>query len=173
MKKFIFILLLLLPNLLFSQLFKETDSTYILRLTQKEVDKFFEKMSEFEKNKQLLEIEKENNKIYENIISLKDSIIKNDSLIILNLNQKYSLLQETLNNDTKEKLKFWQGLYVGIGTETYEKTDWQKVNIKSFRYVIKAEANFKISNILLRGGINLHLTNEKPTYYIQALYRIF
>lgn len=172
MRKFL-IILLFLPTLLFAQLSKENDSTYVLRMSKVQMDRFFEKMVQYDVNDSLLQLEKLDNTDLKKMIAQKDSIIKIDSAIIQKKDGELNKAQDFINSEKSNKVDFWGGVHLGLNAESQEETQWKQLQLGSFKYSIIGMIDLKIKKITIRPSINLYLNNQSPKYSLNILYRIF
>jgi hypothetical protein len=171
--KLLIILFFFIPTLLFGQLTKENDSTYILRMNKQQMDKFFTKMVQYDINDSLLQLEKSDNADLKKLVAVKDSIIKKDSLIIEKKDAELTNAQTWIDKEMSNKVDFWQGLNCGLRAETHQEINWQQIESKSFNYSLFFDIGIRIGKIDLNPGINLYLNGQKPTYFLTAKYRIF
>lgn len=171
--KFLIIILFFIPTLLFGQLTKENDSTFVLKMNKQQMDKFFEKMVKYDINDSLLQLEKSDNEDLKKLVAVKDSIIKKDSLIIVKKDEELNNAQKWIDNEMSTKLDFWQGAYIGLNTESSQETQWNNLDKDSFKYSFIAEVNFKVGKFMFRPGVNLYLNDYKPKYFLNLMYRVF
>ena len=173
MKYFLFIILFFFPTLLFGQLSKENDSTYVLRMNKYQMDKFFEKMVKYDINDSLLQLERSDNADLKKMIALKDSIIKRDSQIIVKKDEELTNAQTWIDNEKKVKLNFWQGLNLGAKIENRQEINWQQIESRAFNYSLLLDVGLRLGKIDLNPGINIYMNGDKPTYFLIAKYRLF
>jgi len=172
MYKFLFILLFL-PSILFAQLKQINDSTFTLTMTKAQMDVFFEKMTNYSILDSLVILYRQDLKNSERGLAAKDSVIKQDSIIISAKEKELVNAQAWITKENSTKVDFWQGFNGGIKIETKDEIDLKQLTSSSFHYSAFLDVGLRLGKFDFNPGINIFLDGKKPSYYLTAKYRIF